>query len=526
MAWHNEVELEARHRLKRYCVGLGLDIACGPEKISPYAIGVDLAGADFCTDITRGLGNIFQPGTFQYVFSQMQVLRSRNAREMLRDWWSLIQPGGLMILYLHMDDRLTPQDVLRHLDKAGLAYEVERSEVYEKGYDLVLRKLGESAFPLRVLTKKPPDKKALVVRWGAIGDHIIASCVLPHLKADGFHVTFDCGSKGIDILANNPNVDELLLHEDGAVDLEYLEEFKENIAKDYDKVVYLNATVEAGMLFVPEDKEYRMPARKRRALVANKNYYRETCKVAGYEVENPRGEIYPGPLEKSVLGYFSNKTKDVFTIMWALSGSGLHKIFPFHDDIIFTLLNAYDDIRVITVGDPGNKPFEFDHPHWMKRAGVWGVRDSMLMTSVVDLVVSPESALLNAAGCFDTPKLGFLTHSSKMQLTDTFVNDHSMQAQIECSPCHRMIYPENLDDCPRFQFPGGKEIDACACCGAFDLTAVFREIEFIYFNWKEAQERANRIIVPQDRQIEVPSIIQMSEPQPVQDKPLILQARR
>lgn len=116
----------------------------------------------------------------------------------------------------------------------------------------------------------------------------------------------------------------------------------------------------------------------------------------------------------------------------------------------------------------------------------------MLMTKHVDLVIAPETGILNAAGCFDTPKIGLLTHSNKTNLTKYFKNDHSLQAHIDCSPCHRMIYAENFKDCELIG--GGSEkggIDYCACGDAFSPDVVIREVEEVYEYW-----RAKRRTIP------------------------------
>jgi ADP-heptose:LPS heptosyltransferase len=107
----------------------------------------------------------------------------------------------------------------------------------------------------------------------------------------------------------------------------------------------------------------------------------------------------------------------------------------------------------------------------------------MLMCNYVDLVISPESGILNAAGCYETPKIGLLTHSNKQNLTSTFLNDYSIQADISCSPCHRMIYPETLKETCKLARDSQGELPYAACAMAFDPKKVFGIIQDIYFDW-------------------------------------------
>ena len=91
-------------------------------------------------------------------------------------------------------------------------------------------------------------------------------------------------------------------------------------------------------------------------------------------------------------------------------------------------------------------------------SGIWSIRDSLLVTKYVDLVISPDTGILHGAGCFDTPKIGLLTSTSKENITKYFKNDYSLESTVECSPCFRII------DLPEIQCPMSKEtLGACEC---------------------------------------------------------------
>lgn len=468
---------KGRKRLLKYCVGLGLDLGCGKDKINANAIGVDLEHGDIALDLRSGLTNIFQPNTFNYVFCGSGLLGKVQIPEaMLKDWWTVLEPGGYLVLH-------GSPDVTGWLREFA-DFEIERDHTESGLTEFVARKTA----PILSVAKPKPEKTACILRFGAIGDHIIATSCLPHLKADGYHVTYYTSPAGVDVLANNPHIDELLLWEHDSIPDDQLEGFYETISEQYDKTIVLNGSVEGALSLRPDDARYwEMSHEERRQAVAGKNFYRHTCQIAGYKVENPRGELYPSEMEKAVSELFRAKLGKVFKVLWCLSGSGPDKVYPYHDMVIMHLLEEHkdaNDIVFITVGDKACQEIEFDHPKWLKRSGVWGIRQSLLACGDVDLVISPDTSILNAAGCFDTPKIGLLTHASVEMVTGTFTNNHSMQADIECSPCHRIMYPETAVHCPRFTFPDGTETNLCACAGAIDPVKLNDNIEQIYWKWR------------------------------------------
>jgi ADP-heptose:LPS heptosyltransferase len=327
-------------------------------------------------------------------------------------------------------------------------------------------------------------KKAIVIRYGGHGDHIIASPLFKRLKRDGFETTMNTTSRAFASIKNSPYIDRVLLQEDDLIPRNRLGDYWDAIGEGYDKVVNLSETLEVKFLFHPRTPEYALPVEKRRELSGSANYYDYVLQHAGYtDVEAPVGELYPDELEIALMSTFRKKFKGKFLILWCLSGSAMHKAWLRAEETAITFLARHKDVIIITIGDYFTKMIDF--AQWsppgrvLSQVGEWDVRTSMLMTNHVDLVVSPETSILNAAGCYDTPKIGLLTHSNKTNLTKHFKNDYSLQAEAECSPCHRMIYMDNFKtDCPLLG--GGKEkigFDTCACADGFSVDRVLRNME-------------------------------------------------
>jgi ADP-heptose:LPS heptosyltransferase len=277
-----------------------------------------------------------------------------------------------------------------------------------------------------------------------------------------------------------------------------LDEYWADISRGYDKVINLSETLECKFLFVPDrqDSGYYYPIEQRRERSGNTSYYDYVLNHAGYfDIVSPRPELFPTKIEEAMGQYFRAKYRHNFIILWALAGSSLHKCYPFGEQVALEFLNRHKDAITITVGDDLCRLIEWDHPRAEKKSAVWDIRSSMLVTKHVDLVISPETGILNASGCYATPKIGLLTHSNKTNLCKHFSNDYSMQAEIDCAPCHRMIYPHNAEkDCPKLDLGGGSWL--CACAGAFDPNKLLQRMENIYAAWK-AKKRSVRLIQPQ-----------------------------
>jgi ADP-heptose:LPS heptosyltransferase len=328
-------------------------------------------------------------------------------------------------------------------------------------------------------------KQALVSRYGAWGDHLIAVPLLKRLKEDGYQVIYNCNERAGMVIKNNPYIDALMPHDESIPNSELGKHWKK-ISQGYDKFINLSESVERKFLFVSWDKEYNLPVKERRLMAGGINYYQYALGLGGYtDVDSPRPELFPSQTEREWCLDFRLRHANDFLIMWNLSGSSPHKAWMQADQCAQMLYDNFADIQTITTGGEFCRLLEFDHPRNLKRCGEdgWHVRVSMLMTKYVDLVISPESAILNAAGCYDTPKIGLLTHSNKKNLTDTFLNDHSIQADIECSPCHRMVYPDDLrNSCP-LAYDDQGELPYARCAMSFDPKKVFNIIRDIYFDW-------------------------------------------
>lgn len=287
------------------------------------------------------------------------------------------------------------------------------------------------------MDKKELKKKALVIRHAAWGDLIQASCVLPYLKNDGYTVHFMTNLRGVSVLQGNPNIDKFVYYADDSIHINQLSGYYEFIAEDYDKCVVLTQSVEGKFLVSYPDPRYYRPIRLRRK-ECDENYYESMIRAAGYEPNGLRtGQLYFTGDEIAFGRNIRNQLKNKFVVLWVLSGSSMHKVYRYYEEVARRVLHTFKDAFIIACGMLPEMSLSFIHPRvWNLGFQDVSIKQACMLTKIADLVIGPETALLNAAGCFDTPKIAFCTHSSLKNLTATWRNDFSLQAACWCSPCH------------------------------------------------------------------------------------------
>jgi ADP-heptose:LPS heptosyltransferase len=272
---------------------------------------------------------------------------------------------------------------------------------------------------------------------GALGDGIIASSLLPYLAKDGYRITINASQNVLDMLRYNPYVYDTMPHVDGSIDSENLDEHWANVGKGFDKVVNLTGTMENNYIFAfPQPEYYKCLAWKRKQS-KGVNWYDNQITKAGYKPNRPLGELYFSQEEKRIAKEFRRKHKKAFIILWALFGSSVQKVYRYFEIVARRVLDEFKDSIIIPTANYQGKLLTFEHERVINLPQLEkSFRYSAALAKYADLVLGPETGLLNAAGCFKTPKICFLTHSSKQNLTKHWYNDYSIQADTYCSPCY------------------------------------------------------------------------------------------
>ncbi|MBM3460743.1 MAG: methyltransferase domain-containing protein [Armatimonadetes bacterium] len=299
-----------------------------------------------------------------------------------------------------------------------------------------------------------PEKTAAVCRYGAIGDCIMATSILPGLKAQGFHVTFYTGTTGEELLKYNPHIDRLIVQEKDAVPPQMLWEFWEHERKKYDRWVNLSESVEGKLLACPDRVEFRWPNEVRAALM-DRNYLEHAHALA--QVGGPYRTEFHASLEERE--WARGVRPGPRNVLWSLAGSSGHKVWPHVDTVVMGILHQYPDVHVLLVGDESCQLLE---QGWGKEprvhclSGKWTIRQSLAFCEVADLIIGTETGLMNAAGCMDVPKIITLSHSSEEMLTKHWRNVQVLRQPqgVGCpkQPCRQLHGGAGYDawiDCPQ-----------------------------------------------------------------------------
>lgn len=505
MAWNQEFSQgyesrKCRYRIIKYLKGVVFDLGCGNEKIWTGAIGIDISGksASFHIDLSDPSAlNIFSEGCADVVFSSHLLEDFFNTEAQLKAWWRLVKPNGHMILYLphkdfypnigqpgsnpnHKKD-FSPVDILTIMHRFA-SFNVVSNNSYngkdEYSFELILQKKPQALKNFFAKIESIfPKKKAIVIRYGGMGDMIMITPVLKMLKLHGYHVTVNTVPANVCALDNNPNIDEILLQSEDMFPIGQVKDYVAYLETKYDRVINLCGSIEDKFLKNPRRYEnyYEMFKNTGKEKLDGINYYDETLKQSGFKETGLNGEIFLSKSEQESCDWFKKNNEHYFTIMYCLKGSSSHKFCTLSEDIIEHILDAHKDIKVYIAGGKDVQPIGWERERLVNKIGVWSHRTSIIMPSVMDLVISPETGVLNAAGCFSTPKIGLLTHSSKNNLTKYFENDYSVQSKAECSPCHKLVHDINF--CQM-----AKEYNVPICADSFDKDEIIRNIEVAYGN--------------------------------------------
>ena len=315
-------------------------------------------------------------------------------------------------------------------------------------------------------------KTACVVRYGGFGDMIQASSVFPRLKEQGYNVCLNVTERGAEISGTDPNVDELLVQKTDQIPANRLLEYWEKMSPCFDKVIQLSESIEGNLLImgsrfeqlngetvrVPADPRFNEWSQEEIHKECNKNYMEETHDRAEVPYEfSPK--FFPTKKEKRWARDVRRRIKTKNVILWALAGSSVHKVYPWTDMIISRILLKRDDVSFVTVGDDLCQLLELGWEKEKKvitKSGKWSIRKTLAFLDVCDIVIGPETGVLNAASTLDCHKIVMLSHSSKENLSKHWNNTTTLEPEYYedfCFPCHKLHYGFNT--CHRDDATGG-----------------------------------------------------------------------
>jgi ADP-heptose:LPS heptosyltransferase len=434
--------LEAvRYLIVPWTRGGGLDLGCGPSKAFPHFIAVRKRSDDTVDPKV-------QP--------QLWV----------EEWTELprhINDGSLDFMFSWSGDRIDWTPLLQLLKINGYIVEVATDHTIS-----VWQKIGEhQTQAVDTGTGAPPGvKTACVVRYGAIGDILQATSVLTSLKREGYHVTWMGEPIAEELLRYDPRIDRFFIQDKdqvpNSVNNAQLSDYWAAQAKRFDRFINLCETVEGTLITLPGRSLHGFPKDVRHEL-CNKNYLEFIAKVAevpfvpehrfhSSSEEDRRASDITDEAARIVNPNFviGERWNRPYLIMWALSGSSIHKVYPHQDAVFAKIMLEIPNAVIITVGDEACRILEIgwdNEPRVMCRSGRLALRDTLALAKQMDLVIGPETGVLNAAAFESCAKIVFLSHSTHENLTKHWENTTALHSHTTpCYPCHRMHYTRQY--CP------------------------------------------------------------------------------
>jgi len=333
-----------------------------------------------------------------------------------------------------------------------------------------------------------------VGHWGAIGDQVYAIPALAELRK---HYVFLVG-----YLKWNKGITEEIFRNSGLFD-KYIWRYPEmdTWTVDQEKAYLLEELMDVdmhdeGSTFINFRKvvpgvyihHARWPSKedpdpgfwwsyeKKRNMAFDVNFFEVFMEFAGLKPRKGARPFFVTDYgEREWLDGFKHRygiPRDAFLLMWQWEGSSMIKQYPHVQDALLPVMEAHDDIYLIGLGDKRtqNVSWRGAGARFINFAGRLKWRQSMLLTSIADCYVGPETGITVAAQAFPrTPKILLATHTYGHHITcgsDTVV----IQSEAKCSPCFNIV-----DDCIR-----EGEHPWAMCVGKIPPERIAEEIEKVY----------------------------------------------
>jgi ADP-heptose:LPS heptosyltransferase len=299
-----------------------------------------------------------------------------------------------------------------------------------------------------------PEKTVAVIRYGTFGDVLQTASVLPGLKRQGYHITFFCTPRGVEAIRHDPHIDRFVIQNEDIVPNNELVDYFAYLSKGYTKVINMCETVEGIVLPTSMRAHFHWP-KAARHMLCDRNYIEMQHLIAEVPYDGPQIRFYDTSEERAWAKAERAKARGRL-ITWVLTGSGVHKIWPHLDLAVNNLLRTYPDLTIAFLAGPREEGLqgEWNHPRVWRLAGKLSIRQAMAFAKTADVVVGPETGILNAMCVEPIAKIVILSHSTVENLTRDWVNTTSLAAEnAPCYPCHQ-LHLDGWKYCNRHQDGG------------------------------------------------------------------------
>ena len=280
------------------------------------------------------------------------------------------------------------------------------------------------------MTKPEGTDRALVIRWGAYGDLLIALPFLEEMSRRYKFLQLETGPRGLELLDCHPAF-QFQYGKISSFDVsKYMDGVKDNSLNiglirwgaleesgHWDRIVNLWRTLEVECIAEEWQPEFFWP-RERRRLHFGGRVFVERPFILG-EIPIPpdlrMGTIF-FPVEVALwMPHWRLKHQDTFNVVIVVAGSTCQKV-PFGlKELAKRIMDEIPEARFFLLGTKGSGwmptpfnmedlQFDFGKGNVCKMVGRTPYMQAMAMVKMADYVIGPVSSLLHAAGTFGTPK--------------------------------------------------------------------------------------------------------------------------
>lgn len=306
------------------------------------------------------------------------------------------------------------------------------------------------------------QKTTAILRMGGYGDGLLGAELAPAYKNGGHYVAYIGSNFSAEAVRHDPHIDLVQEIEIGRMQPEDFGALMTALDRRYDHVVNLGESIEGHIVKLPQRVDYYWPDPVRRKASAI-NFEEWTACIGGVEFKPGWMRFYPSEEEKAWANMAKSKLckNGEKLALWAVGGSGEQKIWPYlsaaltqlsqEPDVIWALVGHGErDERIADEAVTHAAHFGGDTSkmallmHGFKAS----MRDIMALGQLADLVVGPETGLMNAvAYAPGVSKVIYLSHSSPENIPKHWTDTTVLTPDTSLFPCHRMHYQDN--PCPR-----------------------------------------------------------------------------
>lgn len=490
-------QARVKFELVPYTRGYGIELGRGPSRAFPHFLPVrrrddDIgAAAAVRVDTLQAVPDI-KDAACDFVVACGALEEGGSAG--IADWLRCLRVGGHLCVY-EPDEEAVPHERLRAIVPPDAPLDVIRYESWPwGGWFAVMVKQDTSGLRLSFQEPAPQLKRACVVRHGGVGDQLQAAYLLPALKREGYHVTFMTTPAGRDLLEHDPHIDAWFILDKDQVPIYELPQFWDVQAQHFDRWVNLNESVEGSLLAIPGRPAHTWPQALRHEMM-NHNYAEFAAKLAQVPF-TAEGQFYPTPEEDADAsaridavrralnpGPLILSTEPIYTIMWALGGSSVHKWTPHQDEVIASIMLRLKRAVVFLVGDDACRILEVGwekEPRVITLSGELTVRQTLALARRMNAVIGPETGVLNAVAYEPNLKVVMLSHSSRENLTKHWSNTVAVEGVSACWPCHQIHHTS--EHCPTEPASG-----AALCQAQVQPANLYHPLDADYTAWARVQ---------------------------------------